>query len=462
MSASKIWVLLVYISSFATIYNQEIPSDFKKYHFEIFNFDLGKNWEQNTTLGSPRFYKFYKDKIEKHHKDSLYISIRSGVSVLDRSMALYNFAHFSYQKYLYGYLYPKIVNNTEHIPGYSGVPRDRSRFGFNSGETVMSGIGFENNWLSFQLCRGKENWGANDEINLALSNNSSSYDYFMLSSDYKNIKVKYFHGFLESTKSNVNRYISARGIEWSNEKYLIIGLSEIIIYSGENRSLDFAYLNPMSSHLEVELNDRLNVIGEDGANAIWQFSFDYLLKKKLRISYNYIIDEIVLDQEQKRVGKENGDAYSIRLSYNPSEKLIIPSSLFLSVVSVGTPTFRHNNGFNNFIQRNKPLGWKYGSDTFEIKCGIKISNQRNLIFSGEYGYRLSGEESILNRPYEKYFDYIKDDFPSGDLVKNNFCSFKLNWWYKKNISFIINSSFIESNSSFLLGLNIYLPGNLII
>ena len=34
-----------------------------------------------------------------------------------------------------------------------------------------------------------------------------------------------------------------------------IGFSETVIYSGENRSIDIGYLNPMSSHLEIELNN---------------------------------------------------------------------------------------------------------------------------------------------------------------------------------------------------------------
>ena len=53
--------------------------------------------------------------------------------------------------------------------------------------------------------------------------------------------------------------------EWTNRSWLIIGLSETIIYSGENRSLDIGYLNPIGSHLEVEMNNRFK--------CIWNFQF---------------------------------------------------------------------------------------------------------------------------------------------------------------------------------------------
>ena len=55
-------------------------------------------------------------------------------------------------------------------------------------------------------------------------------------------------------------HIIGRGIEWNNHKNIILSLSELVVYSGINRPIDFAYLNPLSSHLEIELNDRQNKI----------------------------------------------------------------------------------------------------------------------------------------------------------------------------------------------------------
>ena len=107
----------------------------------------------------------------------------------------------------------------------------------------MSGIGFQNEWLCFQLGRGREVWGAGNQIQLALSQDSPAYDYFMLGSDYGRLRVKYIHGFLENVR-DYNRYITAKGLEFTNRKNLIIGLSEIIIYSGKNRPMDFRIHEP--------------------------------------------------------------------------------------------------------------------------------------------------------------------------------------------------------------------------
>ena len=63
-------------------------------------------------------------------------------------------------------------------------------------EENSSGIGFKNNWVNLKIGRGRENWGAGQEIQLALSKESGSYDYFSLYSNYGRLGVKYIHGFL--------------------------------------------------------------------------------------------------------------------------------------------------------------------------------------------------------------------------------------------------------------------------
>ena len=121
-------------------------------------------------------------------------------------------------------------------------------------EISMSGVGFKNDWVYLQFGRGRENWGAGSYINLALSDNSAPYNYLKLASNYGKIRVNYIHGF-GGTSLGINQYLNARGVEWTNRESVIISLSEIIIYSGYNGLFDFSYLNPLASHLELELNN---------------------------------------------------------------------------------------------------------------------------------------------------------------------------------------------------------------
>ena len=53
---------------------------------------------------------------------------------------------------------------------------------------------------------------------------------------------------------------------------------------------------------------------------------------------------------------------------------------FTSFIYVGTPTFRHLLGSNNFIQNGKPLGWQGGSDGQEYFFGLDYYDNNNIIF----------------------------------------------------------------------------------
>ncbi len=456
-------IILLIIISISVLSSQNIPSEFFDYQKQTFLYDLGESWETNSILNGIRFYNLEKKNIEERlARDSLYIKPRFGLIRKNNDLCVYGFGHFIYQKYLYGYLYPRIVNNHKAFNRFSGIPRNISRSGFNSGETDMSGIGFENSWLNFQLGRGRENWGSGDNINVILNNHSHSYDYFALSSNYQNIRVRYFHGFLESNLNKVNRYINGRGLEWTNQKSINVALTEIIIYSGENRPLDIAYLNPMASHLEIELNNRLNITGSDGANAIWQLSSDIMLNNGIRISGNYFYDEFVLDKEGDLQGKEHGKGYSLRLSKTKRKSNGI-FTIYCSLISIGTPVFRHGNGNNNFVQRGRPLGWKYGSDGEETKFGFNLLYKNKLISKISVGIRTIGEESILNRPYEKYKDYLAGSFPSGLVESVSFSQLKIEYWLKRysKLTFDTEYSRIENQGSLSLniGIDLFIKSN---
>ena len=424
-----------------TVYSTEIPNDFFQFQIRKLHIDAGDNWESNTIFGPIRYANL------DQKSDSLKINARFGSSIFNDRRAIYAYGLFTFKKNFHGYLYPRIVDNPDSFSGYSGIARDISRGGFTSGETDISGISFENEWMIIQFGRGRQSWGAGNNIQLALSEESNSYDYGMLDLDFNKIRVRYFHGYLETDSNSVNRYITGRGIEWNNNRNLLLGLSEIIIYSGKDRPIDFSYFNPMSTHLEIELNDRQNRSGIDGGNGVWQLSLDYLMKDNLRFSFNYLFDEFVLDKQQRDKGKGTGRAYSLKTVYSP---IIKGNSLLLchlSIISVGTNTFRHGVGDNNFVQRNDPLGWVVGSDSREFKLGLDWLYQKKIITKISFGVKNIGEKNFINNLYAPYENYLDEPFPSGNINNINFISTSLHWWLKPNIAFFSDIHYNNSDKS---------------
>ena len=429
------------------LFSQEIPQNLFIYNKNKFLLDCGKNWDINSIYGPYRFQQLninHNDIINSN--DSIYHNMTFGINV-NPDVEVFGFIKLNHKNF-YSFLYPRLVTNSQNFERYTGISRDIKRLGFNSGETDFSGFGYENENILFQISRGRESWGAGDNIQLAISNNSPSYDYIKFRYKQNKFRFNYFHGFLENI-NNYNRYITGRGLEITNRKSLLIGLSEIVIYSGLNRPLDFAYLNPVANHLEIELNDRQNLLGVNDANAVWQISYDHLIRDQIRLSGNILFDEFVFDKAQQDSGKANGLGMSTRIAFNKNIKKM--SLVFYSDITIiGTHTFRHARGYNNFVQRNKPLGWENGSDGYEYKIGLNYYNNNDIIIRTGLGKRQLGSSSITNDSYEKYYyDYKDVPFPSGEISDILFFDFYFQWNYSSNtnISLISNYQNINSDKS---------------
>jgi len=442
----------------SNIFSQEIPTEFRSFQIQKLFLDIGNNWDKKTIFGPIRFDH------ENNTSDSLITNARFGTMLFNHKKVLYAYGHFTFRKRFHGYLYPRIVDSPDQFNRYSGISRDIERGGFTSGETDISGISFQNNWMIFQFGRGRQSWGAGNDIQICLSENSNSYDYGLLDLDFGKLRVRYFHGYLETDSLAYNRYITGRGIEWNNGKDLLCGLSEVIIYSGENRPIDFAYFNPMSTHLEIELNDRQNNIGTGNGNGVWQLSIDYNLLEKFRLSGNYLFDEFTLDKQQKDEGKGSGRAFSIKSTYQIfyNEESIF--TCYASLISVGTNTFKHQDGNNNFVHRGKPLGWNIGSDSKETKIGFNALYIKKLIVNIEVGRKELGEKNLLNEPYRGYTDYLDSQFPSGAVEKVSFGFGRLQWWVNSYFSVITeikynNSNMFENDLELNIGIDIFYPVN---
>ena len=458
---SKLINFFIFIISSLFLNAQAIPDEFYDFQIKKLYLDAGENWSGNTIFGPIR----YRNTIDQ--SDSLITKTRLGSTILNNRKILYTFGQFIFKKKFHGYFYSRMVDNSNKIERFSGIPRDIDRGGFTSGETDLSGISYENEWMIIQLGRGRQSWGAGTDIHLALSRESNSYDHGMIDLNFNKVRVRYFHGYLETDSLSINRYIVGRGIEWNNLKNLYVGFSEVVVYSGKNRPIDLSYFNPISTHLEIELNDRQNKLGTDSGNGIWQFSIDYLIKDNIRLSGNYLFDEFILDKEQKNEGKGNGTAFSLKGVYTPIKTNNSLFSFYYSIISIGKNTFTHEEGKNNFVQRNNPLGWSIGNDSNEKKIGINFLYHDNIITSLSFGDRNIGENNFMNEPYKPYKDYLNDHSPSGNVENINYISFMLQYWWKPSFSIINQFEYNISNTQenyteWSVGIDFYYGLNIII
>ena len=171
-----------------------------------------------------------------------------------------------------------------------------------------------------------------------------------------------------------------------------------------------------------------------------------------------LIDEFVFDRDIESK-KQHGLAYSFRFVYNPfiMEKDIF--TLFTSIMHVGSPTFRHYKGSNNFVAGGQPLGWINGSDSRDLSIGINYLKSEKILMSISTGYFQAGDESVINRPYDSYVNYNKSKFPSGSaydfIYFDSFFRYFINSY--SSVTLGLNYSFENFNYDTMVELDIYYP-----
>ncbi len=419
--------LKIFLFLFNFYYSQPILDRTFDYYEKNAKYDHGIQWHEISSILNLRYNYFPKsENLGSSYHNSL------GSFVNKNTLYLRSIDNFIFKNHFYIFIDSKL--QAENLDQFKSNKKINFSTSINS-----SGIGYQNDWTLIQVGKGKENWGSGNNISLGLGSESENYDYFLLASNYGKIRVSFLYGFLERTESDYNRFITARGLEWTNKKSLVISLSEVVIYSGFNRSFDIAYLNPISSHLELELNNRLNISGTGSANAVWQFHLDFLFRDISRISINYLFDEFVLDPKLE-LNKEHGKAYSVRKSFKIFSTKTQKLNLFFSRVMVGTPTFRHSSGTSNFVNKNKPMGWIYGSDGTENSIGFNFFKEDKFILKNTFSIIHYGEENLLKNPYSSYKDYLKGPFPSGEIRKTKVLKIFFSWNYNKNLRLQIRGS----------------------
>lgn len=386
----------------------------------------------------------------------------NGTKFQGGSTTLYGYFHFSYRNHLRAWLYPRITTDRYSLPHFTGKPRPTRRAGFNTGETDMAGIGYFGDRFQAWFGRGRQNWGAMALDNIALSEKSAAYDHGTLQLNFSKVRLRYFYGYLETLENNSQRYITGRGIEYNNQRNLVIGAHEIVIYSGVDRPFDLAYLNPIATHLEVELNQRDNHPGGfGGQNAVWQLSTDWIPLKGLRVSNNLLFDEFSLDNVEKDSLGRTSYAIQSHIAYSRTVFSFL-ATIDFNYTKIGINTFRHEQGGNNFVSRNLPLGSDLGSDGDRWQIGARLVSPWRWITNISFGKQRNGEQNILQNIYEPKSQLVNVPFPSGVVNETIYFCWEAGWYPRANIRINIQSQIAESNldgnvNYFLLSIDAYLP-----
>ena len=289
-------------------------------------------------------------------------------------------------------------------------------------------IGYQDRWVNVEYGRSREIWGPMQEDNLVLSGNSPPYERLLAQLSLGKIKFRYFYGFLETVTNDeydlVNRYITGRSIQYSNNKNLILGVSEVTILAGPYRTIDFAFFNPLALHLESDLNNHSSSGTRNYNNAIWALYCYWKCIPSIRLSASLAMDEITLEWQERKKGIPDRLGYFSRIAWTPFREPFGLTAI-ASYTRLDSYFGQHGYPYINFINRNGFLGNSIGNDADKISITLRLIFKFSTLVELELGRHRWGDNSLLENPYSAYPENIIQSFPSGDKCENNFLAIKI-------------------------------------
>ncbi len=355
-------------------------------------------------------------------------------------------AHFRFRNNWYSRTLIRATNEALSLPHFSGVSRQISRFGINSSEIDQSVVGYENDWATVEYGRTREIWGPMAEDNLVSAGSAPAWEEFKLEGRYKHLTYRYFCGFLESiylpeSDDNIQRYMVGRAIEYNNSRNLIISSTEVALFSGKNRPIDWAFLNPLAIELETEQNHRGNSRPNSSqANAVWVSHLDWLPVRSFRVAASILIDEFQFDQTDRRKGRVDLTGYLLHLAWTPV-KSPLGITTYFDWVRIGTYTLMHKSPYLVFSTRGQFMGNSIGNDAEKIELGGRFVFQSPLIVELGFSAHRSGAMSLLKNPYGVYDNIEKLPFPSGQVAENRNIKLRLDYNPSRLLAIGVNGQF---------------------
>ena len=275
--------------------------------------------------------------------------------------------------------------------------------------------------FGFFAGRISRNWGPIGAPSLFLSDNPYTYDHFLFSYTYKQIKLSLIVARLEDLKNAYETdFINGGGIPITNARKFITGhrldiqimdnlqiaLSEMATYGGEGRDFEFAFLNPMNFYYGIQRNDKKPMSG------LWALDLFYKPVPKMTLYGQFLIDDIVVNNEP---GVDDRAQHPDRLGLYVSARsgdLVSGLNTDLSYTRIWNRTYQSKNTYENYHYRELGLGYPDAScEEIKLKIGywgwFPIFVQNETII-GRYG----------DVAFTDLFPLEHEPFPVPEVTKN--------------------------------------------
>lgn len=251
-------------------------------------------------------------------------------------------------------------------------------------------------------------WGPEQRDALLLSDNAPQLDRIWLGYEHPAVRFDYFISRLDDVRYNDStlvRYISAHRLSFRKQNAFEFGLSEVALYGGYNRSLDWRYLNPFVPYYWEQWNR-----GSDD-NILFGLDFAIYWPRHSRIFGELLIDDFQIDlkSEPNQVGYKLGIDMAAPFGF---DRIFTKASY----TRINTTVYGQNQPQNLYLYYNRPLGYFGGNDQDRFLALARYHASRSLDFELEFQFNRRGEGRI--EKHDRSGVPFLNEFPIGVVEKS--------------------------------------------
>jgi hypothetical protein len=209
-----------------------------------------------------------------------------------------------------------------------------------------------------------------------------------------------------------NRYLAGHRVDVHLSKRLRIGVSEMVLFGGPGRQVEFAYLNPILFFHSSQLNSN----SDD--NTLVAVDFDFKPVNRLRLYGQLLVDDFQI--EKKKQSDQEPDEYGLVAGLYLAD-WADGWDLKGEYSRVTNRTFNQPLPRNRYLYEGKPIGSVKGNDYDLFSVSLLRWFNQNLCGSLSAEYGRQGEGSPLDDWTTPWLDISGDysePFPTGTVEKN--------------------------------------------
>jgi hypothetical protein len=308
------------------------------------------------------------------------------------------------------YVRGRLENKGELYPQFSGrIWKDKITGWFDNAAVYFYKDGFFGSFGRSYIV-----WGPEQHDALLISDNSPPFDRLWLGYENKIFRFDYLVTRLDNAVSNDSvmvRYLAAHRLSFRKTGWFELGLSEVVLFGGYNRPIDWHYLNPFLSYYWEQWNDRTN------DNILFGADLVVYWPRRARIFSELLVDDFQIDfsSEPQQVGYKIGldavEPFNVRRIFTK-----------LSYTRVNTTVYGQDRPQNLYLHDGQPIGYFGGNDLDRWLALLRYHLSATFDLEVELQYNRKGEDRIELQPNAVPHGL---GFPSGVVEKSRSVSARL-------------------------------------